>query len=477
MSREPIGEFLADLAETLPRAFQHPEITAVRIKGGTYTVTAGGFEETDHQLSTHTETPNGTPIEIDVVYLEDRPPEDHGPFLEDERTALETLARLLRGYFEQGGVKRTISRVEEEDLESTELLEQYRQLVEEHELILDRMTDVFTALDTNWRITYLNEGSRRAIVSNLEEDYSREELIGRHFWSINPDFTESEIAETKLYKSCHEALERQELVTYENYHEEDDIWVYTRVFPSETGVSILSRDITDRKNKEQKLERQVEQLQEYRHQIERLEEFAGVVSHDLRNPLNVADGHLELARETGDLDHLDEVANSHERMVSLVDDLLSLAREGKELENPDPVDIPELIQTCWSNVETTTATLKVDADLTVLGDRTRLAQLFENLVRNAVEHAGPDVTVYVVPIDGGFAVEDDGPGIPPEDREQVFEAGYSTTEEGTGFGLSIVKDIADAHGWDVTLTESENGGARFEFTGSMDDGTDIASGG
>jgi signal transduction histidine kinase len=102
----------------------------------------------------------------------------------------------------------------------------------------------------------------------------------------------------------------------------------------------------------------------------------------------------------------------------------------------------------------------------VLADESRLRQLFENLFRNAVEHGGPGVAVTVGPLEGrGFYVADDGPGIPADERDRVRETGYTTADGGTGFGLSIVESIADAHGWGMRLVESETGGARFEFTG------------
>jgi signal transduction histidine kinase len=107
----------------------------------------------------------------------------------------------------------------------------------------------------------------------------------------------------------------------------------------------------------------------------------------------------------------------------------------------------------------------IDVDARIGADRGRLRQLFENLVRNAVEHGGDGVTVRVGELPEGFAVEDDGPGIDPADREGVFDAGYSTDRHGTGFGLNIVEQIATAHGWNLRLTESETGGARFEVTG------------
>jgi signal transduction histidine kinase len=117
----------------------------------------------------------------------------------------------------------------------------------------------------------------------------------------------------------------------------------------------------------------------------------------------------------------------------------------------------------WQTVDTAQAALETDTTRAVEADRSRLQQLFENLYRNAIEHGGDDVTVSVGAMDDGFYVADTGSGIPESDREDVFEAGYSTNENGTGFGLRIVEQIADAHGWEVAITESEEGGARFEI--------------
>ncbi|MFC6940612.1 GAF domain-containing sensor histidine kinase [Salinirubellus sp. GCM10025818] len=204
-----------------------------------------------------------------------------------------------------------------------------------------------------------------------------------------------------------------------------------------------------------------------REQRDRLEEFAGVVSHDLRNPLNVARGFLEMAEETGDPEDFDRSLNALDRMEALIDDLLVLAREGQEISDTGPVPLSEVIEECWSFVATEGATLEIRMDPTVRADGSRLQQLFENLFRNAIEHGGEDVTVRVGTLedDPGIYVEDDGPGIPAEERSRVFEDGYSTSEDGTGFGLVIVRQVVDAHDWNVDVTESESGGARFEITG------------
>jgi len=204
-------------------------------------------------------------------------------------------------------------------------------------------------------------------------------------------------------------------------------------------------------------------------QNERLEEFTSVVSHDLRNPLQVAAGRLELARAEHDSDHLEAVADALDRMDGLIGDLLALAREGEQGSDREPVDLRALVRSCWRTVETGDATVDVATDRVVRADRGRLAQLLENLLRNAVEHADQDdgegVTITVGDLDDGFFVADDGPGIPESDRDRVFEVGYSTAASGTGFGLRIVRQAAEAHDWDVRLTESAGGGARFEIVG------------
>ena len=211
----------------------------------------------------------------------------------------------------------------------------------------------------------------------------------------------------------------------------------------------------DRIERERELERQNEQL----------DEFASIVSHDLRNPLSAAEGYLDLYRAEGADEHLDAVARAHDRIGALIDDLLELAREGAEATDFEPVELSGLVEACWENVDTAGATLDVDVESEIRCDRSRVAQLLENLIRNAVEHGGDRVTVTVGDSDAGFYVADDGPGIPGAERARVFESGYSTREDGTGFGLSIVREIAHAHGCDVRVTPSEAGGARFEISG------------
>ncbi|XGI84440.1 protoglobin domain-containing protein [Halorutilales archaeon Cl-col2-1] len=205
---------------------------------------------------------------------------------------------------------------------------------------------------------------------------------------------------------------------------------------------------------------------------DRLEEFAEVVSHDLRNPLNVAQGHLEIAAsQTTDEtveNSLREVDEALGRMEELIQDVLELARHGRSIENVSAVSLSDAVEEAWDNVDTRDAEIEVEVDDgndSVCSDHDRLIQLLENLFRNSMDHGGDVSEVRVGRLEDGFYVEDDGVGIPEGERDDIFESGFTTSDEGTGLGLSIVKEIAEAHGWRIEVTEGDDGGARFEIRG------------
>ena len=521
------------------------------------------------------------------------------------------------------------------------------------ERVLDRMSEGVFGLDTDWQFTYLNEAGRAVVCDAADESFTAAELVGRNIWELIPD-----AAGTTFEAQYREAMQTGERVSFDAYYEPLDVWLDVRAYPSETGLSVCFRDVTERRreydrlatretvlreiyeaiaDRESSFEERVDDLlrigqrvfdtsygtlsrvrgDEYvfevvrspgdvtagdtvdlsttncervvltaetfvlanvaedapdladragnrewgiscylgtpvvvddevygtfcfydtdartepfsdwqvtlvdlmgrwvsaalerkltenrlRHQNDRLEKFATLVSHDLRNPLNVADGWLEMAEEDCESEALAHVSNSHDRMRTIVDDLLMLARAGRTVDDPVDLDLGAVAADAWAQVETPNATLTIDLDREVGGDPTRIQHLFENLFRNSVEHGstaprsdprgdsvehgstnsrtqsgdsvehgspaeGTDdatLSVAVGPLSDGFYVADDGVGIPPESRERVLEFGYTTAEDGTGIGLGIVEDVATAHGWTVAVTEGEDGGARFEFT-------------
>lgn len=217
------------------------------------------------------------------------------------------------------------------------------------------------------------------------------------------------------------------------------------------GFAKVTQDSTQNHEQQSTLERQ-----------EQLERFVAAISHDLQNPLSVVGGHIELARETGDISRLDAAEAALEQATELLDYLRRLTVEGKEIMDLEPVDLAEVAEAAWASVETEGVTLAIEGSMTLTADRQQLRQLLENLFGNAVEHPGPDVRVTVGRLDeGGFYVEDNGPGIPEAERAEVFRLGYSSTADGTGFGLAICRQIAKAHGWFIDVVDGTDSGARF----------------
>jgi len=224
------------------------------------------------------------------------------------------------------------------------------------------------------------------------------------------------------------------------------------------GFAGIGRDVTER----------YEQAGQLTRQNERLAEFADLLAHDIRNPLSVASGHLALARDGSVEASLDAIEAAHNRIDRIITDIRVATREGTLATDIEPTDIAQVAREAWEYVDTEDAVFDCPAELHLEGDGDRLLRLFENLFRNSVEHGWSDdgaaVTVRLEATDDGFAVEDNGPGIDPTVRDRIFDPGVSNGDGGTGFGLYIVRTIAAAHGWDVTVTEAASGGARFEFT-------------
>ncbi|MGB9934100.1 ATP-binding protein [Haloarcula amylolytica] len=482
--------------------------------------------------------------------------------------------------------------------------------------ILNRTGDGFFALDSSWRITYANAEGQDILQTSMRDDL--ETIEGRNLWDSIPDSRES-----VFFDEFTEAMATQEPAAFEAHYAPVDAWFEVRVFPSESGLSIYFRDISDYKELAQKRQdslyalqqlysissdgskdfttktrellalgseylglpngfmTRIEQGEQYvvhssathpevqegsscpldeayckrtieldtlmtvvnasdegwkddpaydrfefetyiggrlsindelygtlcfadtsshpsgftdtqrtfvelltrwlgyelerkqaREQLirerDRLDEFAQVVSHDLRNPLNTATARIELLQEDTDSEHLPSIEDSLYTMEELIDDLLTLARDGQKVKETSAVQLSQVARTSWNHVETNDIEITVAAgDTAIFADPPRLQQIFENLFRNATEHGETvgEIEVGLLDDKPGFYIADDGHGIPTGEYEQVFEPGYTTQNDGTGFGLNIVENIASAHEWEIAATESTTGGARFEVSG------------
>jgi PAS domain S-box-containing protein len=300
--------------------------------------------------------------------------------------------------------------------------------------------------------------------------YDEEEAIGE-----NCRFMQGEETRPEPVEELRTAVERGEPATVEirNYRKGGtEFWNRLSIAPIRDSDGELVNfigfqlDITERKERERRLKRE----------NERLDQFATIISHDIRNPLQVARGQLEYAQETGNQESFEKAYNALDRIEDIIQDVLTLARQGQAVEQTVTTDLNEVAIDAWQNVSTEDMSLSVIGESTIQADPGRLQELFENLFRNSLEHAKPPVSVTVGTLDtmltttrsenddlNGFYVSDDGPGIPEDERDDVLESGYTTAQDGTGFGLAIVKQIAEAHRWDITVTEGHDGGARFDF--------------
>ncbi|TKX77916.1 PAS domain S-box protein, partial [Halorubrum sp. SD626R] len=291
--------------------------------------------------------------------------------------------------------------------------------------------------------------------------YGRDEAVG-----VNCRFLQGDDTDEESVARLRRAIDAGEPETVEllNYRKDGtEFWNRVSIAPIRDDNGRVTEwvgfqeDITAFKEREAALKRQ----------NERLDSFAGIVSHDLRNPLNVAQGRVDLAaaERDGEDEHLAATADALDRIETIVDHTLTLAREGESVGDPEAVSLAAVAADSWDTVDTGTAAIQIETDREVRADPDRLRNLFENLIRNAVEHAGDGVTIRVGDLSDGFYVEDDGRGVPEEIRDDLFEPGESGVDGNTGFGLAIVHEIATAHGWDVSVTDATAGGARFEIRG------------
>jgi signal transduction histidine kinase len=294
------------------------------------------------------------------------------------------------------------------------------------------------------------------------DDLDREAVVGKMLWET-PWFRDTE--PRQIENDVQRVVETSQLVEGERTLQDGSRTAIVELSFSPipgteepvTLVLVSGTEITEQRRRIAELERHKE----------RLDEFARAVSHDVRGQLSTASAKLALAKEQTDVDELHDVERSLDRIDTLLEDMLSVAREGRRVDERAERKLGIVANEAWENVETGDATLSIKSSPIVAADESRLMQMFENLFRNAIEHAEADV-VRVGALDDGFYVEDDGPGLPADVSESVFEAGVTTAPDGTGFGLSIVESIVLAHDWWIDATDGDAGGARFEISTGTD---------
>jgi signal transduction histidine kinase len=259
---------------------------------------------------------------------------------------------------------------------------------------------------------------------------------------------------------------------------------------ADTATEVNAGDISHRIG-ETKGSEEIEILAEsFDHMLDRLDDafarqraFVSDASHELRTPLTVVRGQLEVLARQPNVSHDDVVRVTRlvsaetERMERLVDDLLMLAKteEGSPLDRRE-IELRDYVHDVFDAVSLTADRdfeLGPVSDVTIQADPDRLAQVIHNLAQNAVAHTPEGGLVRISAAANGryvrFAVEDNGPGIPPDQRGRIFDRFHRTdisrarATGGSGLGLAIARALVQAHGGRIRAGESPEGGARLEF--------------
>ena len=179
------------------------------------------------------------------------------------------------------------------------------------------------------------------------------------------------------------------------------------------------------------------------------------------------------ARKPG---YVDSASDAVTRIEQRIQQVLALSRSEEDDEaEATEFSLSEVAERVWKRVSTGTTSAEIEPGIKLTGNEPRVERLLMNLFRNAIEHGGETVSVTVGELEerDGFFVEDDGPGIPAGVREKVFDWHYSTKSGGTGIGLRSVQQIIDTEGWNISITASSTGGARFEIVMEQTVGGDV----
>jgi len=324
-----------------------------------------------------------------------------------------------------------------------------------YQKILDYSSDFVIIVDPSGIIDYVSPAVERVM------GYPAEELEGTNSF----DFPHPEDRE-RAYDALEKVIENpreEQTVEYRAEHA-DGSWRWIEVRgqsllddPIINGIMVNVRDITQSKQREQDLETE----------RDRLEDLIGFLEHDVRNQLNNIGGRIELIESDIGEQHHDAIFRAISRIEDMFENVMALARGTELASTVRPVSFKSLVTDCWREQSGGSIERQIDHDFRFRADPERLQSLLGNLFRNAIQHGGENPTVRIGQLDGqaGFFVADDGPGIAPDDRDRVFDSDYTTGGGDSGLGLTIVQQIAEAHDWEIRITESASGGTRFEISG------------
>ncbi|HVZ56480.1 MAG TPA: ATP-binding protein [Chitinophagaceae bacterium] len=348
----------------------------------------------------------------------------------------------------------------------------------EKKQILDRISDGFFATDVQWQVTFWN--------SQVEKitGVTREVILGKNLWDVF-----SSAVGTAFHTTYLEAMRNQEPATIEAYFEPLNIWVEETVYPSPEGCSVYVRDVSARLQQEKSMQDLSEELRKKAADLqvrnEELEQFVYSVSHDLKEPLRMVNNFLHLldsryARQLDDRarQFIHFATDGASRMRILIDDLLEYSRASRlhpELTTVDTAALlQEIIRQQQPLIQELQGRLLLESVPVVRADRVRLAQVFQNLISNALKYQEPG-NPPVIRIGAAdrkmnweFYVQDNGIGIETRYFDKIFQIfqrlHLREAYPGTGIGLALCRKIVEQHGGKIWVESEVGKGSTFYFT-------------
>ena len=336
--------------------------------------------------------------------------------------------------------------------------------------VLERITDAFVALDTNWCYTYVNK--KAAKIFNRQ----REDLIGKHIWTEFPEGIGQ-----PFYNAYHKAVKNQVVIHFEEYYKPWDRWFENHIYPSNDGLSIFFQDITDKKKAEQE-QRQLEEQLRHAQKMEAIGTLASGLAHDINNLLAVIAGQASLIK--GDLRLSKDAVNSFgliEKAVNqaggVTKSLLAFAKqipsEKTQIDLVSAVSeslllLRRLLPASIQIVED----LPTDTGVWVFGNRAQIQQVLMNLVVNARDAMPSGGTLWVglalehnnADQEAVLTVEDTGHGISHKTSSRIFEPFFTTKQpgKGTGLGLAVTHGIVADHGGEIRVSSRVEKGTKIQ---------------
>lgn len=350
--------------------------------------------------------------------------------------------------------------------------------LEEKNTILESIGDAFFAVDMDWVVTYWNSMASKVLL------VPREDIVGRNLWDVFPADNNP-----VSYGTYSHAMRTKQAVHFEDYYAPLEQWYEISAYPSEQGLSVYLKDISDRKTSEIRMTELNESLSKQTKELAisnaELEQFAYVASHDLQEPLRMVTSFLtQLEKKYGDTidnkgkQYIYFAVDGAKRMRQIILDLLEFSRVGRTVNKKEPIDLNELVEEVEGlyrkQIDESGATIDVVPLPTLMSYRAPVRQVFQNLISNGLKYQPPGnhpvvrITFGETDTHWEFSVSDNGIGIDSEYFDRIFiifQRLHNKDEyTGTGMGLAVTRKIIETLGGRIWVDSEPGKGSTFSFT-------------